>query len=122
MIENLIFYSICLFFALIGLGASWSARHKYQLTFKAIFVITPIIIFILYLTNPELLKAFDIRVIFKYLDYSEDALPGRIRMFFVTILWFSIIGYLIITLILLTNTIQRITRRSSGPTNKQVGP
>ena len=122
MLENLIFYSICLFFALIGLGASWSARHKYQLWLKAIFILAPIIISMLYLTNPELLKAFDIRVIFKYLDYNPEALPGRIRMFFVTILWLSIIGYLIITLILLANTIQRITRRSSGPTNKQVGP
>lgn len=113
MIENIIFYSICLFFALIGLGASWSARYKYQLRFKAIFIIAPILVSIVYITDPALLKVFDIRVIFKYLEYKKNGVPGRIRMFFVTILWFGIIGYLTITLILLTNTIQRITRHSN---------
>ena len=111
MIENLIFYSICLFFSLIGLGASWSARHKYQFRLKAIFTIASVIIVIIFITNPELLKVFDIRVVFNYLDYNEHALPARLRMFFVTILWFSIIGYITISLILLINIIQRITSR-----------
>ncbi len=113
MIENIIFYFICIFFSFIAFGAIWSHRYKHTKIFVTILVIIPAIFGLLYLSKANIASLLDIREIFSYLSYSGNQMAGRGKMLLVTILIFFIIAYFTIIICLLFQIKKRITKRCS---------
>ena len=112
MIENLIFYFICFFFALIGLGVIWTKRESYTKLFIILFMGIPFaFIIISYAGNIHTMSLLDIRELLSYVSKDNNQLTGRGRMLMVTLIIFSIIVFLTVTINLLLQLKNRITRQ-----------
>lgn len=78
MIENIIFYSILLFFAMLGLGMTWNTRNKCIALKVVISVSAPVLLAAFLYSKPEFGQFFDIRFIFSWLA-ENTGIEGRIK-------------------------------------------
>lgn len=113
MTENIIYYGICAFFSLLGLGGSWYSRHSYYLAKVFSLALATACTAYLYFQQPELFLYLDITHSLAWVN--EMAGQGsRLRMAVVTIIFFTVVAYLVCFEHVLIATIKRITNLGSN--------
>ena len=112
MIENIIFYIICFFFSLIGVGAVWSKHNLYTIPFILYIVGTTTFIALLYFNDFNVSQLFDVRHLLGIIDLNTQ--PGSRRIMPAILFVFTgVVAYITIIICLLIQLKRHITRRSS---------
>jgi hypothetical protein len=93
MIENIIFYGICVFFSLIALGAIWPRRYERTKLLLSFVLGVPAGLAVLIIAGYDALSVLDIRELFRYMGLDHNQLYGRARALLVGLLVMGIVAY-----------------------------
>lgn len=104
MVENLIFYGICVFFSLIALGAVWSHRYRHTKVLSIIVVGVPLVLAAFHLSGYSFPALLDIRELFSFMGLYDNMLMGRVRAVIAIFVFFCIVGYITSIEVLLIQT------------------
>jgi len=94
MAENIIYYSICLFVSCLGLGITWYSVHKNYLFKVGVALVLSASVVCVAVFQPALFKYLDITYSLSWLGESVGQ-GGRLKMFIITCIFFSTVGYLV---------------------------
>ena len=111
MIENVIFYSVCLFFSLIALGAVWGYRYSYTKVYVVLFLGIPAALLGLVAAGTDVMSILDVREFLPYTFGADNQLAARGRGFIAAIMIAGVVAFLTSTMCLLIQARERITRR-----------
>ena len=126
MAENIIFYSICFIFSLIGLGAIWEKRYLYTKPFIIYIAGSTMFVIVLHLIGLEISQLFDVRHLISPGDINNQQDPrhlfgitdnrsaASLRITPVLAIVFSAVAvYFTILICLILQLKKRITNRST---------
>lgn len=112
MIENIIFYIICFFFSLIGVGVVWSKHNLYIIPFIIYIMAATTFIALLYFNGFNISQLLDVRHLLGIIDINRQ--PGSRRIMPAILFVFTgVVAYITIVICLLIQFKKRITRRFS---------
>ncbi|WP_370979739.1 hypothetical protein [Agaribacterium sp. ZY112] len=111
MIENIIYYSICFFFSIIGLGMTWEGRSK-CLAVKIILcaVISAAMILGVFF-KPGYFAIFDVRTMWSWV-MEAHGIEIRFRGVLVLAVFIGVASYIVLIEHLVISSYKRITNRS----------
>ena len=95
MTENIIYYSICVFFSVIGLGMTWTTRSRYIQIKAFVVILASIAVVTSYIYWPSLLGFLDARVIWSWVS-EKDNIDGRLRAMVVLLLFIGVACYFVL--------------------------
>jgi hypothetical protein len=113
MIENIIFYTICFFFSLIGVGAIWSKHNSYTLPFIFYILGSTLFVVFLHFNGFNINQLFDVRHLLGIIDFQNTQAGSRRVMPAILFIFTGVVAYLTIIICLLIQFKRRITRHSS---------
>lgn len=111
MVENVIYYSICFFFALIGLGAFWDSRFSHTRKYLTVFLGIPAVLLTLAIIGVDLRLVLDVRELLPWSFDSSTQLGARGRGAVVTVITFAVVAFITSALLLSIQCLARLTRQ-----------
>ncbi len=121
MTENIIYYGICVFFSLLGLGGSWYSRHRNYIVKVSALAFTTAFVVYLYMQQHDLFLYLDITHSLSWVN-EVSGQGGRLRMAVVTVKFFSVVAYLVCFEHVVIASTKRITSLSNIVTAKKRPP
>jgi len=113
MTENIIYYSICFFFSLLGLGVTWSNRFDYAgLKSFTVFIVV-VLALVINLYKPECFSFLDAKYIWSWVGEAHS-LEGRVRAVIAIGIFMGSAAYVVVIEHLLLATHKRITNKGIG--------
>ncbi|UZJ43826.1 hypothetical protein OOT55_14335 [Marinimicrobium sp. C6131] len=114
MAENIIFYSICLFFSLIALGAVWSHRYSYTKVYLALFLGIPAALIGVMAAGLDVVSILDVREFFPYTFDADNQLEARGKGVVAVLMIAAVVAFFTSTMCLLIQARKRITSAGKG--------
>lgn len=112
MIENIIFYVICFFFSLIGVGAIWSKHDLYTKPFIIYIIGATSFVALLYFNGFNIYQLFDVRHLLGIIDTNIQSGSRRI-MPAILFIFTGVVAYITIVICLSMQLKKRMTRHFS---------